>query len=783
MGHHAIWVGVLAALAAGSANTVSAQTAPSGGDATATGKTAGQIEEITVTATKRTETVREIPQNISVLSGTQLQDQHVVDYQDLAQAVPGLSFTSGGAGGLGNIELRGVSSAAGAATVGIYLDDISLSVRNVAQLTGAAEPKLLDIDRVEVLRGPQGTLYGAGSEGGTIRFISNQPKLDTFEGSFHTELAGTDRGGISYDEEGMVNVPLFPGVAALRLSAGYSKDAGYLKRLGLDGSVLATDAGDTGTGVIRISGKWLLGDGWTVTPTLFYQNGRQDDQSIYYPNAGRFESIKQLPEPDHEQIATPTVVVTKDFGWSDLTSVSGFFWRKTDIQVDGTFQNSSYLASIAPTDDPTLANLESPIAYRAMTNQVSEELRLASKSMQESGLPITWVTGLYYSDQHLTTSDYEHVNGFSNLFQGLFGGPPAPYYQGLFAAANPGLPLPAGSNNWFANDFVYNSVRHYDERQYAIFGEINYAVLEHLKATAGLRYLYARESLNRFGGGYFDAGDPDSVSKLSRAYAATPKFALNYDITDNNSVYANATKGFRLGGPNRPVPSTICAADLSGLGLASAPDAYNSDSLWNYEVGTKNRLLNNRLAVTVALFDIEWKNIQQTVSLPGCGFDFVKNAGTARNYGAEVQVQAKVTEEITLGLNGAYTHDRLISVTPNTGASVDDRVLGTPDWTVGVNGEYRHAVTDALEGYLRADYNLNGKSSGTFNKSDPDHYRPVYGIANASFGVDAGSWQLEVFAKNLLNETKVIQRIYFSASDSQVTPRPLTVGLALSKQF
>ena len=769
MGHHAIWVGAMAALAAGSINTADAQTAPATTDTTSatSTKNSGQIEEITVTATKRTENVRAVPQNISVLTGTQLQDQHVVGYADLAQAVPGLSYTSGGAGGLGNIELRGVSSIAGAATVGLYLDDISLSVRSVAGLTGAAQPKLLDIDRIEVLRGPQGTLYGAGSEGGTIRFISNQPKLDEYEGSFHSELAGTDRGGLSYDEEGVVNVPLIAGISALRLSAGYSEDAGYLKRLGLNGNVLATDAGGTGTGVIRVSSKWLLGNGWTVTPSMFYQNGRQDDQSIYYPNAGRFESIKQLPEPDHEQIAVPTLVITKDLGWSDFTSVSGLYWRKSDIQVDGTFQNSSYLAAIAPTPfSNDLANLESPIDYRMMTNQISQELRLASKSMQESGLPFAWVAGFYYSDQHLTTSDYEHVTGFTSLFEQLYGQTPESFY---------GAPFP--------NDAVYHSVRHYDERQYAVFGEANYAILSNLKATAGLRYLYARESLNRYGGDFFDLGDPAQVSKLSRAYAATPKFALNYDITDDSSIYANATKGFRLGGPNRPVPGSICAADLTGLGLSTAPDSYNSDSLWNYEVGTKNRLLNNRMTVTVAAFDIEWKNIQQTVSLPGCGFDFVKNAGTARNYGAELEMHVKVTPDVTLGLNGAYTHDRLTAVTPNTGAAVDDRVLGTPDYTVGVSGEYHHSVTDTLDGYIRSDYNFNGKSSGTFAKSDPDHYRPTYGIANASIGVEAGSWELEMFAKNLLNETKVIQKIYYSASDSNVTPRPLTIGMSFTKQF
>ena len=120
---------------------------------------------------------------------------------------------------------------------------------------------------------------------------------------------------------------------------------------------------------------------------------------------------------------------------------------------------------------------------------------------------------------------------------------------------------------------------------------------------------------------------------------------------------------------------------------------------------------------------------------------------------------------------------------PNTGAVIDDRVLGTPDYTIGVSGEYHHSVTDSLDGYLRADYNFNGKSSGTFNDSDPDHYRPTYGIANASIGVEAGSWEMEMFAKNLLNETKVIQRIYYSASDSNVTPRPLTIGLSFTKQF
>ena len=176
------------------------------------------IENITVTAQKRSEDIKEVPLSITAVSGEQLKEQHIENYDDLARAVPNLSFSNGGGTGLDKLELRGVSSNADEPTVGLYLDDVPITSRNLVN-TGAAQPKFFDIDRVEVLRGPQGTLYGASSTGGTIKFITNQPDLDNFGGSALSTLSGTDHGGINYEEQGVINIPLIEGKAALRLGA------------------------------------------------------------------------------------------------------------------------------------------------------------------------------------------------------------------------------------------------------------------------------------------------------------------------------------------------------------------------------------------------------------------------------------------------------------------------------------------------------------------------------------------------------------------------------------
>src|ERR1700733_5676559 len=197
----------------------------------------GQLEEIVVTSTKRTENLRAVPQSISVITGTQLQQMHVDDYADLARNVPGLSFTNSGGPGLSNLEIRGISSTIGQPTVSIYLDDTPITIRNNSFYAGQPEPLLFDLGQSEVLRGPQGTLYGASSMGGTIRLVSNPVSLTDFEGTAHSEISETENGGLNYVFRGVVNVPIVTDILGLRIGFETTQDSGYVDHADLDGTI------------------------------------------------------------------------------------------------------------------------------------------------------------------------------------------------------------------------------------------------------------------------------------------------------------------------------------------------------------------------------------------------------------------------------------------------------------------------------------------------------------------------------------------------------------------
>src|SRR5438105_3741717 len=255
---------------------VQAQTAPAPAEA-ASAPRAVMLDQVMVTSQKRKEDVRKVPLSISVLSGDALQDNHINDFTDLTRSVPNVSFSGQAGAGLSTIEIRGVSSQAGTATVSIYLDDVSLTTRNIYS-QGMAEPRFFDIDRVEVLRGPQGTLYGASSLGGTIKFISKQPDSNAFSGSASTEVSSTSHGGTNYMAQAVVNVPLIKGNTGLRIGVQTGHDSGYIDRVDYKTlQVIEKGINSTHWDVLKLALKSDFGAGWSVTPALFAQRYKSDD--------------------------------------------------------------------------------------------------------------------------------------------------------------------------------------------------------------------------------------------------------------------------------------------------------------------------------------------------------------------------------------------------------------------------------------------------------------------------------------------------------------------------
>jgi outer membrane receptor protein involved in Fe transport len=805
-------------------------------DAAASGEgesASGQLQEIIVTAQKRAEDIKDIPFSVSAISGAELMEHHVIDYDDITRTVPGMSFQAGPGPGLDNIEIRGVSSTSGSATVGIYIDEVSVTVSN-SQYDGAVQPKLFDLERIEVLRGPQGTLYGASSMGGTIRFITKQPDLNSFSASVSTDLSKTHHGGFNNEEYAILNIPVIDGVFALRIGVDVSDESGYIDHYvptptGADPtgtSVLAlgsTDStgvlgrrgvNDVRTQVFRVVGKYAAPDGWTITPAFLWQRTAASDTNIFYPDIGLYDQDKRVAEPYTDNLSLPTLTVTKSFGWADLTSVTSYFKRDFRRTTDGTLYNSNIFANLyvagggfttPPTPPPTAAQiyqtqtvlgfLPSPAGYDARTEQFSQELRLSSKSASIAGIAMTWTAGLYYANQRRQFLDDEYIPGVQATFQNIYG-------YGIYSSASIVGPsyytataaYPAES---FANDLIYYGHVYPKQQQIAPFGELGFEITPALKGAIGLRYVSAKSSELVVSGGFYSYGLPASYNVNEKFSATTPKFSLEYALNESSNLYATIAKGFRLGGPTGPVPAFqpngpppatpgTCDTDYSTFGLAGAPNQYQSDSLWSYELGSKGRYFNNRLSVNAAVYAINWTNIQQTINLPTCGFYFTTNVGDARVYGSEFELRALVIPHLTLGLNAGSTHAYITSVSAEGAGIVSpgEWILNVPLYTVRPSVDFDAPMGDRGTVFARVDVPYTGRSRGYFDSSGLPHvFQPGYGIVNMSLGFTWDKLSVGLYAKNLLNWKNVIQYPSVNSVQQGYTVRPATVGITATMQL
>jgi outer membrane receptor protein involved in Fe transport len=761
----------------------------------------GQLEEIVVTSQKRSEDVKSIPVSISVLSGFALQSQKILSYDDLTRALPGLSYTAGPAPGLSTLEMRGVSSTSGSATVGIYIDEVPITVRNTVY-DGNTEPKLFDIDRVEVLRGPQGTLYGASSMGGTVRFITKQPNLEDFSGEVSSDLSGTViHGGINIQETAIVNVPIAEDKAGIRAGAQYTSNSGFIDNYNIfTGQLNKSGTNDERALVGRVSGLIKPNDSITITPSVFYQRDFTDDTSAFYPpsdaeflSGGTFNGVfhpvfgtwiqdKQVTEWGRDELFIPSLTFKDELGFADLTTVTGFFLRDFNRMQDGSYYNSTAFASYfldyyypahQAQNDTLIGTIGSPSPSDILHRQITQEVRLSSPA--DAGGPIKWVAGLYYQNYWDNRNQVEKIPGLDAKFQQIYGYP-------IWQDPN----LGDGDPNLYEGDLIWFERVHINERQYAAFGQADFDILPDLHGAAGIRYVYARSSESRDGGGFYDLGNAHPYETLGRYYATTPRFSLTYDLTPDATIYATIAKGFRLGGPTGPDPvgpTSPCNQDYKNLNITAPPTTYGSDKLWSYETGVKARLLDNSLSINASGFYIDWEKIQQTINLPICGFAFTSNVGNAESYGTEVEVLYKPIADLTLGVNGSVEHSVITSTVNASTAAVGQSVLAVPDWTLDVSAEYTMPINDALLGFIRADYDWTGHSHGSYMPTNPNFENLAYDVFNMSVGFDYGNLRASLYGKNLNNNQTIIQQPTINSVIEGYTVRPMTIGVNVTYKF
>lgn len=748
-----------------------------------------QIDIVNVTAQKRKEDPNRVAMSITAVTGAQLQAQHVNDFTDLTRVVPNISFTAasgnGGAGpGTSNIEIRGISSTAGAATVGVYLGDVSITVGNVYTM-GSVEPRFFDIDRVEVLRGPQATLYGASSMGGTIKFVPNEPDLKEREFSTYAEASSTKGGSANYSANVVGNFPLIPDELALRIGVQAQHTGGFISQVdgAAAGVVLAHDINQINDQELRAALKWRATRAVTITPSVYYQRLNAKDIAAFNLELPNYQAQKPVREPSTDVLVTPSVTVNWDMGSAELTSATSFFQRKFDRTQNGSAYNSYSLSTFLTstldggTAPPALieaiAGLPSAVHLNNQVRQVSQEFRLASKPYDASVSAWTWLGGLYFSKQHTNIIESDPIFGINDTFA-----------QYGYSSADPAI-LPGAYPNAFPNDNSFAGAFHYREKQSSVFGEVNYHFTPTFHATVGARYLKADSTLDQRNGNYLaGAGNNSSASQSSKAF--TPKYALTWEVDPANTVYASVAKGFRLGGSNVYVPTTTCGPDLAANGIEKGPATYAPDSLWSYEVGSKSRLLNNRLSINADVFYVKWKNIQQGVYLPTCAYTYNANAGDATSKGFEFDIKAKPMAGLTLSASGGYVKAELSNdqglQNGIVGAFAGAQIQGVPTYNGAVNAVYNFAVGER-SAFVMGGVQWVGSSKGSLDPQQTDHQRPAYHTADFSAGMTLERYNLSVFVKNAFDTDTVIQHPQVASIVQGYRLAPRSIGMSLAAKF
>jgi outer membrane receptor protein involved in Fe transport len=736
------------------------------------------FDEIVVTAEKRESTVQKTPISMSAISGDALQEQGISSAVDALASVPSVSFKTAGPGQT-EFEMRGLTSTGGESpTVGFYLDDTPLTPPAMGQSGKVViDPNLFDLNRLEVLRGPQGTLYGSGSMGGTIKLVTNQPDPNGYAVNADAVLSGTEGGGFNHTENVMGNIPLIDGKAALRVVVTDKRDDGWIDRIVVSpfptevnnslsrGPVasgpVTKDVTDANWELLegqRASLLLLPTDGLSVEASVLHQRiGQGGPNTIDVPpgNEAHYQPFDQ-PEPYSDNFTLASLTVKYDLGLVDLTSATSYWQRRQsqtqDISEAMQYFIGGFLGPPAAFPFTTAAGGlgAGTISELDKTHQLSEEFRVASKGAG----PFQWQLGTFYSSFSAGSHVFSYYDGFTALF---------------------------GTNN------LADNLRILTMEQEAVFGEASYQVLDQLKATIGLRWFnYSSNSATQVSG--VSASGTSAVQYGSASDSGvTPKFNLSYTPTDDVTVYSTAAKGFRPGGPNSPLPmsgTVSCAAALQALGLSSAPSEFGPDTVWSYELGEKATTADQRLRFNSDVYYETWDGVQQQVA-PACGFKFTENAGQAQVYGAELEAAFKVTPEWTVTQAGGYTHARISTGSLAAGVAEGQKLLDVPDWTASTALVYTHPLTDEYNfvGRFQNDY-VGPMQDITYARNDV----PAHDIMSLRAGLIATHWSGFLFIDNLTNKTALLGNTGALSANVPIfnrvaTNQPRTFGVDLNVQF
>lgn len=638
-----------------------------------------QLEEVVVTATKREASAQDLPFSINAQSEADIRRTGATNLEELSRNVAGLAIQNLGPG-QSQVSIRGVSAGQVVRDqpgvkeqVGVYLDETVISLSLFTP-----DLDLYDLNRVETLRGPQGTLFGSGSVGGTIRFITNQPDFEEFSGSVEANLNTIEDGDVGGHLKGMVNIPLNDR-AALRIVGYGTEYGGWIDALREDGR-FKEDVNSGGRYGGRIALALQPTDYLTITPRVVFQSIETDGfnrEEVYNLFANPFTTTRppvRLGEREQylrleEAFEDDTMIADLVVNWSldsvDVTYAGSYVDREILASRDASALTGSVSVDLGFPADAVL--LPSNLRDTTDLQQTTHELRLASNA---DG-PFNWVVGGFFSDV-----EREYVQRL-----------PTPGYD-AFTDAVLGAGTAEAVSNGYGPDSPYNSDLPYDIEQTALFGELSYDVTERLNVTLGGRYYDFEEERRFTTGGLFSNGDDQVDSTSSDGF--NPRLLVSYDVSNDMTINAQASQGFRLGGVNDPLNVPLC--DDGDLQTFGAFQAYDDETLWNYELGFKSEFDKVRFNAAVFYTDIE--DLQVTLDAGSCSSRISFNVPEAHTLGVEWELTAYPMELLMLTFSGSLLEAEFDSTVTDSNGNVlggvedGNRLASVPEFQMAASATY-----------------------------------------------------------------------------------------------
>jgi iron complex outermembrane recepter protein len=725
--------------------------------AAAADSSADVLESITVTAERRSESIQEVPLSVTAITGDTLLKFGDVIFADYAHAIPNLSFGTGSDFGMTNgrtITIRGITGGRyrnGQATTSFYIDDTPVPL--------ALDPRVLDLERVEVLAGPQGTLFGSSAMGGTVRLITKNAQAQSLTGYLDAQGFDINHGGAGYDISGMVNVPLIEDQLGLKFSAynvykpgwfsrqyGVATTPGYTVPESQPQGVESHIGDDTEYGgMLTLHYTPTALAGLEVTPMVIYQSARSNGFPLADYSPDNLVQVRPLniEESSSDEWVFSSLSSKYKMDVGSIIASSAWFNRHSDDNEDNTEASATFWGPTYATGLLPAEYLASPAPSYLNLTSVTQEIRFESSF----SFPVQMVAGLYYEHGKSHTGQ--------DITQPVLPGqPPNLYYPYI-----QDVPL---SNN-----------------EVAEFGDLTYTVAK-LEMSAGVRGSTLEYNKHNYWYGWINGGTTDAYASHSE-HAVTPRYTLKYQFAPDYMMYANAAKGFRSGGTNS-VPDQ-CGAEAG---------SYHSDSLWSYEVGTKDTLFDGRMNLRVAAFRIYWDNIQQNILLP-CTYSVTQNAGTATSTGVEAEADIAPMHGLNISLAFGYDNAKITSVPEGATGFVTGQALnGVPSVTGSLMADYSVPMSFGTA-FVRPQYSFTGNSISysVIPVQDGGRPRASYSLLGLHVGVTTGPWEAALWGTNLLDvranlgdeQSEVIELQSPTVRPRYLIAQPRTLGIEIKYRF